>query len=150
MKLKSLTAVAALMTYIGAVSATVAAGDEIRREDYPTYTEYANAVAKSNQAKTGRVAFNLTEALEQSEQATLKCISAGGRPIMRRLPEDIQRRFRKKDITVYERCVEKQVIVQQAPAYQPTWTPLPYPNIKFEPRTRCTTTCNGNQCTTNC
>ena len=84
--------------------------------------------------------------MEVSEAKKLECIRAGGMPYT-----DIVRASG-KEYRIYKTCGAKQAVVQQRPVSQPTWTPLPYPNIDtFQKPTTCTTKCNSSgTCTTRC
>ena len=117
-----------------------------------TYGEYCSSI-KANYATLERRASDQRYAekadiMEESDQNSLACISAGGRPIYERRNDLIG-----DSELVYERCVANTTQVS-APVYQPTWEPLPNPNIDtFQKRDRgqrCRTDCSGSSCNTIC
>ena len=119
-----------------------------------TYGEFCSSI-KANYATLERRVSDQRYAekaaiMEESEQKSLACISAGGRPIYDRRYDLIG-----DSELVYERCVAN---VQQAPQSQRTWDLTkgiePPEPIVFEPRDRgqrCNTSCSSyGNCTTTC
>ena len=101
--------------------------------------------------------------IELSNADKLACVRAGGIPkvngrydVYLDCPGDpsVQCHTFRTNVSCNGKVVTQQVR-QQAPASQPTWTPLPYPNIdtfqKPDRGTTCHTTCNSyGSCTTRC
>jgi hypothetical protein len=110
----------------------------------------AEGIAKSERLTSDQRHAEKAAIMEESEQKSLACISAGGRPIYDRRYDLIG-----DSEQVYERCVAN---VQQAPQSQPTWDLTkgiePPEPIVFEPRDRgqrCNTSCSSyGNCTTTC